>query len=73
MSPARFTLPFAFLALAPCSQRVSAGALEFNGDIHPIRSDNSLNCHGQDRGSRKGRLRLDDRAGAAAWPLPARK
>ncbi len=39
-------------------------ALTFNRDIRPILSDNCFNCHGPDAGSRKGGLRLDDRAAA---------
>ena len=40
--------------------------LSFNEHVRPILSDNCFNCHGQDSATRKGGLRLDDRAMALA-------
>lgn len=58
-------LGFAALAL-PLSAQVqqSVPQIEFNRDVRPILSDSCFTCHGQDEGSRKGGLRLDDRASA---------
>lgn len=53
---------------AACAASFAAPAtdepLDYNRDIRPILSDNCFNCHGQDSGSRKSGLRLDDRAAA---------
>ena len=38
--------------------------IEFNRDVRPILSDNCFSCHGQDSGSRKANLRLDQREAA---------
>jgi hypothetical protein len=43
---------------------LAAAAMDFNRDIRPILSDNCFTCHGQDSGSREGRLRLDERDAA---------
>ncbi|HSJ04314.1 MAG TPA: c-type cytochrome domain-containing protein, partial [Verrucomicrobium sp.] len=37
------------------------GTLRFNRDIRPIMSDTCFHCHGPDKSSRKGGLRLDIR------------
>ena len=51
----------AFLLPAPT---LAAENIDFQRDIRPILSDNCFKCHGPDAGSRKGKLRLDDRAAA---------
>lgn len=43
-----------------------SGPLEFNRDIRPILSENCYLCHGPDRNTRKGKLRLDQREEAVA-------
>ena len=61
---------FAFLGFAALALPLSAQVqqfvpqIEFNRDVRPILSDSCFTCHGQDEGSRKGGLRLDDRASA---------
>ena len=42
----------------------SNGKLEYNRDIRPILSENCFACHGPDKGSRKGKFRLDIREAA---------
>jgi hypothetical protein len=39
----------------------AAAAVDFNRDIRPILSKNCFACHGPDKGSRLGRVRLDQR------------
>ena len=58
-----FIIGFAALAL-PLSAQVQQPVppVEFNRDVRPVLSDNCFTCHGQDAASRKGGLRLDDRA-----------
>jgi Protein of unknown function (DUF1553)/Protein of unknown function (DUF1549)/Concanavalin A-like lectin/glucanases superfamily/Planctomycete cytochrome C len=40
--------------------------LRFSRDVLPILSENCFQCHGPDEKARKGKLRLDDRAGVAS-------
>ncbi|HEV7927739.1 MAG TPA: c-type cytochrome domain-containing protein, partial [Verrucomicrobiae bacterium] len=46
--------------------KASAEPLQFNRDIRPILSDRCFKCHGPDKASRKGDLRLDTPEGAYA-------
>jgi hypothetical protein len=45
--------------LATSSAVLAAGKMDFNRDVQPILSDYCFNCHGPDKGNRKGDLRLD--------------
>jgi hypothetical protein len=45
---------------------IAAEPLQFNRDIRPILSDRCFKCHGPDKASRKGGLRLDVPEGAYA-------
>ena len=47
------------LLLATGPTVFAAGKIDFNRDVQPILSDNCFNCHGPDKGNRKGDLRLD--------------
>ncbi|HEV3256952.1 MAG TPA: DUF1553 domain-containing protein [Gemmataceae bacterium] len=52
-------------ALALCGTPArAADRLQFNRDIRPILAENCFLCHGPDKGSRKAKLRLDDRTEA---------
>ena len=53
-----------FGMLSEASAQDQLVRVEYNRDIRPILADNCFNCHGQDAGSRKGRLRLDVREDA---------
>ncbi len=55
------------LFLSFCVMTVStmaADEIDFNRDVRPIISDNCFACHGFDKGTRKGELRLDQREAA---------
>lgn len=41
-----------------------ADGIDFNRDVRPILSNRCFKCHGPDEGTRKGKLRLDDRTSA---------
>ncbi len=53
------------LAVSACAEAASA-PLSFNRDIRPILSDQCFRCHGADKSSRKGKMRLDLREEALA-------
>jgi hypothetical protein len=55
-----------FVILCARNGAVAAEPLQFNRDIRPILSDRCFKCHGPDKASRKGGLRLDGPEGAYA-------
>ncbi|MEY2880756.1 MAG: hypothetical protein RLZZ15_3136 [Verrucomicrobiota bacterium] len=68
--PRHPSIPFAGLvALAVAVATAGAAPVDFNAEIRPLLSDRCYRCHGPDAGSRKGKLRLDQRE-AALGPLP---
>jgi hypothetical protein len=54
------------LALQAIAGSADSARLEFNRDIRPILSENCYLCHGPDKNTRKGKLRLDYRDEAVA-------
>lgn len=54
------------LLALPAFAATAAERLDFNRDVRPILSDKCLQCHGPDEKTRKGDVRLDDRASALA-------
>jgi hypothetical protein len=51
------------LSFAANSRAGGASPLRFSRDVLPILAENCFQCHGPDEKARKGKLRLDDRAG----------
>ncbi|NUM55623.1 MAG: DUF1553 domain-containing protein [Candidatus Hydrogenedentes bacterium] len=51
-------------AVAPDGDKKKVASLTYNRTIHPILADNCFTCHGPDKNSRKGDLRLDVREAA---------
>ena len=44
--------------------RLHAATVDFSRTIQPLLAEHCFHCHGQDEGTRKGGLRLDDREAA---------
>jgi hypothetical protein len=59
-----FSLCLVVFVFATDSQTLPARDIDFNRDVRPIISDNCFACHGFDKGTRKGELRLDQREAA---------
>ena len=58
----RSTLPFLLCLVFPAAAATPAlaeGKIRFNRDVRPIMSDTCFHCHGPDKNTRKGGLRLD--------------
>ena len=43
---------------------LAADTVQYNRDVRKILAANCFSCHGQDAATRKGKLRLDEAAGA---------
>jgi hypothetical protein len=54
------------------SRASGAPPLRFSRDVLPILSENCFRCHGPDDKARKGKLRLDDRAGVLSVVKPGK-
>ncbi|MBN9119335.1 MAG: DUF1553 domain-containing protein [Planctomycetes bacterium] len=48
-------------ALAPVARAAEPAPVDFGRDVLPVLSDYCFQCHGPDAGSRKAKLRLDDK------------
>ena len=59
--PARFAILFVACLAAPS---FGGDKVEYNRDVRPIFAETCFACHGPDSGSRKGKLRLDQRDAA---------
>ncbi len=62
--PLSAALAVALAASGAGAAAEEAGTIRFNRDIRPIMSDTCFHCHGPDKNSRKGDLRLDVREDA---------
>ncbi|MSU49668.1 MAG: DUF1549 domain-containing protein [Opitutus sp.] len=59
----RLTISFSLAALVSAPALCAAESIDFSRQILPILSDTCFRCHGPDAGSRKAKLRLDQREG----------
>jgi hypothetical protein len=61
--PTRLALIFFLLAVLRAPSAAGEAPIDFRRDIRPILSDACFRCHGPDPGTRKAKLRLDQREG----------
>src|SRR5688572_16220874 len=58
-----FVLRFFCILTLTANVAVRAKPIDYGRDVRPIIAENCFHCHGQDAGTRKGKLRLDTRQG----------
>lgn len=51
------------LLVSAAAARAQTATLDYGRDVRPILAENCFQCHGQDPGTREGKLRLDTREG----------
>jgi hypothetical protein len=60
------------LSFAGTQRAADAPPVRFSRDVLPIFAENCFQCHGPDEKARKGKLRLDDRAGLLSVVKPGK-
>src|SRR5437870_13918163 len=60
----RTLLAVGLLACSRICAQPASGAIDFQRQVRPIRSENCFHCHGPDKNTRMAGLRLDTREGA---------